>query len=320
MHQTLPIPARTRICLGVCTYQRPVMLMRCLNSLIRMEAPADCQLDIVVVDNNPGAYEQKLVSDYAGYRVHYVHEPRRGIPQARNAILDKAKALGATWIAMLDDDQRVSSWWLNEMWLSAKAKEADVVENCVNFEFPKPLSRWAFPKQRDHDWSYNRKHAATNGVLFRADMASADGPLRFDEQFGLTGGEDGDFFWRAHHHCGAYIIRTPLAVSTEIVPESRLTFGAQVWRAYWIAAIGTRQNCQHNGFFDTLARKSIKAAGSLIGGMFRLAIAPWAFAGDAYHGRRLTLQGAKKLARAAGIVVGLFGLARPEPYRTVHGE
>jgi glycosyltransferase involved in cell wall biosynthesis len=42
---------------------------------------------------------------YAPFPVFYVHEPRRGIAQARNAAMAKALEIGADWLAMIDDDE-----------------------------------------------------------------------------------------------------------------------------------------------------------------------------------------------------------------------
>lgn len=94
------------IALGVCTYKRPVMLRACLDSLTRQVVPSDLSLAIVVVDNEPEGDAEHTVSSFTATTdipVHYVHEPRRGIATARNAILDKASELAADFIAMTDE-------------------------------------------------------------------------------------------------------------------------------------------------------------------------------------------------------------------------
>jgi glycosyltransferase involved in cell wall biosynthesis len=82
------------------------MLRACLDSLTRQVVPSDLSLAIVVVDNEPEGDAEHTVSSFTATTdipVHYVHEPRRGIATARNAILDKASELAADFIAMTDE-------------------------------------------------------------------------------------------------------------------------------------------------------------------------------------------------------------------------
>lgn len=324
MLQSLPACIPTRICLGVCTYGRPLMLTKCLASLQAMDTPAGCELDIVVVDNNPAPVEQGLVGCYrthAGDPITYVHEPRRGIAQARNAILDFAEEIGADFIAMLDDDQIVPPDWLEEMVASQQSYDADVVKSAVQYDYPEPLPRWAFPSARPPKWRYGARMAATSGVLFRSSLTYAYPglALRFNEEFALTSGEDRDFFTRAYL-AGAEIVHTPRAISTEFMPESKLRFWTQVYRVYTQEIMNTVQDRRFYGALPALLTKSFKATGCLISGPLFILFAPFAYLGDSRYGRRQLLKGAKRIAKACGIYVGFVGLVKPEPYRTIHGE
>lgn len=314
------MPNSAHICLGVCTYQRPQMLLRCLLTVRRLTEPGGVRLSVLVVDNENNHDVAGLVERFMGigHAIHYVGEPRRGIAQARNAILDKAAELGATWIAMLDDDQLVSADWLLRMWDAVQQTQADVVYNAVDHELPAPLPVWAFPKVEPRKWTIDAEYAATNGVLFRADLTDIQRrPLRFDEAYALTGGEDLDFFRRAHEGY-ALIVWTPDAVARETVPASKLTFGAQVHRAFWAEAVSTRQDRGHYGFLLAAAAKSLEVVECVIGGACHTVWAPFAALGGERRGRRHLLRGVERLAQAAGIAGGLGGV-RPEPYRTIHG-
>jgi len=317
----IPALSSAHICLGVCTYQRPQMLIRCLVAAQRLAEPTGTRLSIVVVDNEPYPAVAELVQAFSnqGRPIHYVNERRRGIAQARNAVLEKAAELSADWVAMLDDDQLVASDWLVMMWHSARLTFADVVCNSVEFEFPEPLPAWAFPKPKKRRWKLNMNIASSGGVLFRAGLMGSDGaPLRFDTRFALTGGEDRDFFTRAVLYSDARIVVTPEAVAFEHVPASKLTYRAQVWRSYWIEAVNARQDRTFYGPPAYLA-KSVKMLGALVNAVWALVCAPFAALRSGQAARRYLLKSGKQAGKAAGIMVGLAG-ARPQPYRTIHGS
>jgi succinoglycan biosynthesis protein ExoM len=93
----------------VCTCQRPLMLARCLETLGAQVIPDGVAISLIVVDDTPERAVRLTVAQFcvtSPFQVYYVHEPQRGC--ARNAVLNKAVALGADWIAMLDDELAAS--------------------------------------------------------------------------------------------------------------------------------------------------------------------------------------------------------------------
>lgn len=319
-----------RICLGVCTYERPLRLGACLNTINRLKAPAGCRLDIVVVDNEltpaaedeVGIYSEQITSErFYGHEWHYVHEPRRGISHARNAVIEKALQLEADWIAMLDDDQIVPPDWLKAMWRALDMIEADVVEGYVAMDYPEPLPKWAFPKKKKRRWKVDCDRAATGGVLFSAELVRADGmALRFRPDFNFTGGEDRDFFVRACR-AGAVIIRTPDAISCEFVPESRLSLKAQLSRSYCTARVNAWQDRELYGFTGAMVGSSVKFMDCFVKGAGLMLTAPFAIIAGQHAVRRRVLKGGQKLAQVAGISAGLARRELPQPYlATTHGS
>jgi succinoglycan biosynthesis protein ExoM len=301
-----------------------MMLTKCLASLQAMTTPAGCELDIVVVDNNPAPVEQGLVGCYRtndGRPLIYLHQPRRGIAQARNFILEAAEEDMADWIAMIDDDQIVPPDWLEEMVVSQQSYDADVVQSSVAFDLPTPAPAWGFEKAKTPKWRLGMDRAATGGVLFRSSLI-AQYPglgLRFNESYKLTGGEDRDFFRRAYLR-GARIVRTPRAIAVETIPASKVTFDGQVRDAFLKNCVRVRQDGDIYGAPYWILSNSWTATGSLFEGLARLAWAPIASIRSADEGRRQLLFGAKRIAKAFGIYVGFVGFVMPEPYREIHGE
>ena len=169
---------------------------------------------ILVVDNDAtpsSAHVVEAVASSCPFRIHYYHEPRRGIPMARNRVLESASAIGADWLAFFDDDQRAFPDTVEKLLFVAKRDNADAVAAGKIFAIPEPQPFWfvhnpdlkpAPPRgDKPADGPINsrrKKEVATNGVLFSSKLFRADGmALRFDERLALGGLEDGDFSERA---------------------------------------------------------------------------------------------------------------------------
>ena len=96
----------------VATRERPMLLERCVHSLLRMQYP---DFEIIVVDNTPETDRTyRVVAGFAtaSHPVRYVREDRRGLAAAHNAAL--AAAVGEI-IAITDDDVVVDRHWLAEL-------------------------------------------------------------------------------------------------------------------------------------------------------------------------------------------------------------
>jgi succinoglycan biosynthesis protein ExoM len=317
-----------RITLGVCTFRRPQMLIECLSSLAQLLAPWETEISIVVVDNEASAQTREIVELYAAQSNHpmrYIAEPRRGIATARNAIVEAALADGADWIAMLDDDQVVEPNWLRKMKTAQMRGSADVVKSSVAYEHPSPAPAWSFPRTKPFSSRFDLRTTQTNGVLFRASLVrpvTGDGRqlgLRFDEQFNLSSGVDRDFFARAYDR-GAFIVQTKDAVATEFVPETKCSFSAQVARVYWQEVTNTVQDRRPFNRLHIMVSQSFRCLRHTLTGLLLMIVGSLAFPFRRRYGRQQILRGATKLARAAGVCVGILGAAKPQPYLTIHGS
>ena len=90
-----------KITIAVCTAKRPVMLASCLDSLMSLTIPEDVRLDILVVENDSEPCNRSVVERYRNVR--YAHEPRIGIPIARNRALSEAGE--SDYLLFIDDDE-----------------------------------------------------------------------------------------------------------------------------------------------------------------------------------------------------------------------
>lgn len=228
----------TRLTVCACTYRRPDGLRALLDGLAaqRFQAIPRPDIDVVIVDNEGSAEARAIVAaarDGAGLDVRYFHEPRRGIPHARNTCLDHV-ASDAVFFAMIDDDEVPDPDWLEQLLLMQARTGADVVRGAVVPVFPDDAPAWI----RDGDFfGWPRRpsdsgpalvdgavlaSASSNNVLVRAaPVRTLD--LRFDSTLTFTGGTDALFF-RQMKLCGHKIVYAAGARVREIVPPQRATF------------------------------------------------------------------------------------------------
>lgn len=234
------------ITIAICTYRRPALLARTLGGIARQEFGQDVPptLTVVVVDNEGEAEVRRIVRAFAsdsGIVAKYVVEPRRGISQARNAALDLIPA-ESDFAAFIDDDEVPSPGWLCALLATQRRTDAAVVCGPVLPAFKAAPPRWivdgGFFRQPRRPVGGGIEagegapvdDASTNNALVRlAEVRSAG--LRFNEAFGLTGGEDAVFF-RKLAALGARMVWSPDAVVSEHVPAKRTTF-AYLVREYF---------------------------------------------------------------------------------------
>lgn len=217
------IGERMLISVCICSYRR-ASLIDTLDSVARLNLPDDVEIEIVVVDNDADGYAGAAVRQWAAgatIPVTYAVEPRRNIAHARNRAMELA--LGER-MALIDDDEVADPDWLKALLAAARTYRADVVTGRVVAVYPSDAPQWivaADPLSRN--WGPSGMIATTgstaNVLVDKALVVSRD--IRFDAAFGLSGGEDTDFFSRLHD-AGARIVIENAAVVRERVAFDRL--------------------------------------------------------------------------------------------------
>ena len=135
------VPAGLEVAVCVPTCRRPKMLRDCLASLAAQFPIEMASVRIIVIDNEETPSEGAMEAA-AQYSALYFHEPRRGIPQARNRALTAAKSINATHVAFIDDDEIASPNWLASLWTALKEYGADAVQGPVHYIYPKGAAKW----------------------------------------------------------------------------------------------------------------------------------------------------------------------------------
>lgn len=304
--------------IGLCTCRRPNMLRACLDSLAVQIVPPGCSLQIVVVDNEERPAARRCVESFAAgcsVPVHYVHEPVSGIARARNAILDKAFALGAKWIAMIDDDETAAPDWIEKL-LAPEYRHIPVLCGRRIWVYPEPRPFWAPDREpRLPGEGSAAKHGSTSNVRFS--MALVHAGLRFDENMGLAGGSDQRFFNLASR-CGFSLHVTNRAITYESVHPERLTYRFLITRHYAHSASLTSHRLKTQGH-RALAETAPLRLLDLPLGLLELTVCLPAAMISRHHFKHLALRGGKRLAKIAGTVAIAAGHL-PQPYRQVAGN
>lgn len=217
------------VCL--CTFRRP-SVADTFASLREQRLPDGVHLRVIVADNDATHDRARLVSAGEGLDLMVLHAPARNISLARNATLDAATA---EFVAVLDDDEHAAPDWIARLLARQAESGADVVLGPVA-----PVYGAAPAWMREADTHATRPvfvggaiiTGYTSNVLFRRTAPALEG-LRFRLDLGVTGGEDTEFFTRAHR-AGATFAYAPDAVVTEPVEPQRATLRwllRRRWRA-----------------------------------------------------------------------------------------
>jgi succinoglycan biosynthesis protein ExoM len=297
------------------------MLRACLDSLIAQVPPEGWAVALIVVENDDSPCCFDIVAEVkksAPYPVEYVNERELGIPFARNAAIEASRALGAEWVAFIDDDEVAEPDWLVRLCGRAEQDGVDAIQGPSRYVYPPGTPDWLprRPLARRENGQVLRT-ASTNNVMFRRTLTEEAGlGLRFDTSFRFTGGSDSDFFNRATQR-GARIVWEQSAVVSEIVPQSRLRLSWQLKRAFRVATNASEGERRRRGFMRTFIKRTPKNLLRLLRGVALLPVMLLWPVGASF--RRLAFIGMKSCASGLGGFAGLTPF-RVEPYRVIDGE
>ena len=307
--------AGTTTVVAVLTYRRADGLFPLLTELVAQAGELAPRAEVVVIDNDPAGSAEDVVRAFGDRGVRYVLEPRPGISAARNRALDEAAQ--ADVLVFIDDDELPYPEWLVNLTRTWKEWDAAAVAGPVPAQLMGPADPWVtgsgiFERSR-HPTGQEMRGAGAGNLLLDLGWVSRLG-LRFDERFGLTGGED-TLLTRQLVSGGGAIRWCDEAIAVESIPVERLTRAWVLTRSFrtgssWSRAelhvVGTRV-----GRAGLRVRLAVKAAA-------RTALAALQWIGAAV---RRDVPGRARavctLASYAGLVVGAFGYVHEEYARVV---
>lgn len=306
------------IVVAIPTFRRPLWLARLLRALEDLQTSAS--LSVLIADNDAEDARGLTACGEivrAGYRwpVEGIVVPERGISQVRNALVAHALARRGNdfFLAMLDDDEWPEPGWIDAMLRVQRATGADIVQGPVQCRFERTPPVWAVLSNtcvppRAGSGPIARADAGGNILISSACLARAPAPW-FDPQFGLTGGEDKDFFMHMAR-AGARFAWADEAIAYTSIPPSRMSLAWALKRAFRAGNCDLRITRKYDRSLATLGGESAKLAGALMFAPLQMLI------GIGSPQRRA--QAAFTFARALGKAAAPLGGEYRE-YRRTHG-
>jgi len=215
------------ISISICTRQRPQMLATLLRSIENVVYPTGVKVTIDVIENNPEKQLTAVIQEASkkiNVEVSHHWVPTLGIPIARNAALKIARESGATHIIFIDDDERVDSYWLENIWQTyLRFDEKSVIQGAVipSIQTTKNEHLHQYFQRPIKSTGDRLETGATNNVIIQLKTLE-DHDLTFDESRPLAGGTDSKLFSKALS-LGIPIRYCAEAIVYEDIPKERVT-------------------------------------------------------------------------------------------------
>ena len=215
----------------IASLGRPSLLAT-LASLNEAIVPDGHSAEIVIADDSTdGAVARRIAGHGGSLPIRIVPVGARNVAIARNASMDAARG---EFLLLVDDDEYVDPAWMVQHLAVAAQFAADAVFGPVYPVYPASTPAWfraANPLFHDIGWSETGRRIVfgqSGNTLVRASAVRRLG-LRFDAAFGVTGGEDDDFF-RRMAALGGKLVLTDRAKVWETVPPERAEAGYMLQR------------------------------------------------------------------------------------------
>lgn len=191
------------ICVCICTYKRPEYLKHLLEELKHQyTGGGEFSFSIVIVDNDSEMSARDVVRDVSktvGIQINYYSESKKNIACARNKAVRHADC---DYLAFIDDDEFPSKKWLFCLYQSLIQHRVDGVLGPVKPHFEVDPPAWLVKSGLCERSTFSTgttlrdsRYTRTGNVLFKKKLFQENSQW-FNSDFGLTGGEDVDFFKR----------------------------------------------------------------------------------------------------------------------------
>ncbi|MCA0997314.1 glycosyltransferase [Alloyangia pacifica] len=187
-----------KITVCACTLQRPGGLASLLASFRGLRTTDTMELDFLIVDNDltpsaQGVFDRETQN--FPWPCRLVHEPRPGVPSARERALQE---LGdVDYFAFVDDDETVDANWLVELVKIARTTCATFVQGPVQMTVDREEDEWwlrtLFFRQHRYPDGARLVESWTNNVLVELAFVRLH-DCHFDLRMRFNSGEDTLFF------------------------------------------------------------------------------------------------------------------------------
>jgi succinoglycan biosynthesis protein ExoM len=218
-----------KVAIGIPTYKRHKGLLRLLQSISRQIC--DFQPVVIVADNEGfDGIGHKIVNEIKEqfpFQITVIPVSERGISHVRNALMHKGFGLlGVDLLAMVDDDEVVDQNWINELVKAQLKSKAQVIGGAIYPQFEHEPPEWTKASRlyfrKVHQEGFIPLIQAAGNILLHSSIYNKNQSIYFDPAYGLSGGEDKEFFLRLKS-LGILFYFCPEAKSYEYYGSDRLT-------------------------------------------------------------------------------------------------
>ena len=224
------------ITIAIATYNRPEGLKKLLAGLAVIEIPELVTITVVVADNSADGNAEKQVTKTATnypWKLVYYHVPERGITYPRNKGLQHALDSNSDYLAYIDDDEVPDQYWLSNLLAEIQKTGTAVLSGAVKPVFEKPPAWWVengrffeidhYPEREPINYAH-----AGNVIIDMDIIKKLD--IKFDPEFGLSGGEDTYFFKMIRNAGYSTMFSKSAIIHEDITSErSRLKWMLKRW-------------------------------------------------------------------------------------------
>ena len=314
-----PSTNRRSVVIAALTFRRPGDLAAALPQLAEQAASivgGSYSARVLIVDNDPAGGARPQVESFAdselalGVPIQYEHEPVPGITAGRNRALDSATEDDV--LVFIDDDERPSAEWLRLLLAAYDRYPCESVVGPVISEYETELSPWMvagrFFDRRRLPTGTPVTLAATNNLLLDLATVRSAG-LRFDPEFGISGGGD-SLFTLQFVKSGGRMVWCDEAVVVDMVPANRSTPKWVLTRAF--RSGNHRVRTQLRVTDSVSARAALRARYVAVGAVRCAAGAARALWGIASRNLAHQARGVRTAARGAGMIMGVTGYTHQE--------
>lgn len=291
---------------AVCipTYNRPLMLEKLILSVINLDRSLVKEFNIIVVDNDVHKTAEKVVNElqekfYDIAKLHYHNYNKKGLANVRNELFKKALEYQPDFIASIDDDEFVTSNWLNELLLAIVSNSGDIaVGPCIPV-FEHNVSQYIDYWFKDSDLvNYQIIDFFRGGSFIISTNFLVDKEMKFDQRFNTTGAED-SFFGVTAIKKGAKIYWAGKAIAYETIEKKRASLKWLIKRKFRTAITYTYILILEKKYFLVLKKILVNII-YLLTGIIALLLVPSKF--------KFRYWGILKLAESFGGFAGLVNI------------
>lgn len=228
----------------ICTYKRPDLLARSLETVCAQRTDGLFRYSVVVADNDKAESGRAVVakiSSASPVSIKYCLEQRQNIALTRNKAVENTSG---DFVAFIDDDEFVVKEWLLTLFNAMREYKVDGILGPVKPHFDDGAPQWVInggfydrpihPTGMVLPW----KKCRTGNVLLKRELFSGDAQPFNPE---CLSGEDQDFF-RRKIETGHTFVWCHEAPVYEVVPAVRWKRGFLVRRALFRGIFAQRNH------------------------------------------------------------------------------